>query len=381
MAADAKAKGRIASGADIVNLAAGEPDFPTPAAAAEAGKQAIADGLTKYGPAAGMTTLRHEIAAQTGVRTSTDVLPENVIVTMGGKHALMGAFRAVLNPDDEVVLTTPCWASTPDMVTLAGGRPVRVPTSSSTQFLPTAAQLEQAVTENTAALCLCSPNNPTGAGWPRALIEAAVDLAVRHDLVIISDEVYRTLPFDDFQHVSPYELAPERTVIIDSVSKAFAMTGWRVGWAVAPPAIIAAMITLQSQTTSGVATINQVAALSALRGDPSTTELMRSAYQRRMQLVTMRLDGIAGIVCTRPRGAFYVFPDVSALYGMVTPQGRAIRGSMDLQDHLLDAGVAVVAGAPFGDDRCIRLSFARGTKRLTLAMDRIEAFVASLSPS
>ncbi len=374
MAADARAKARMAAGEDILNLAAGEPDLGTPQQAADAGIAAIRAGRTRYGPVAGLLPLRQAIAAEIGTRTGHQLGADRILVTHGGKQALMAGFRVLINAGDEVLLPRPCWVSTPAMIQLAGGVPVPVDSTAQAGFLPTIAQLEGAITERTVALVINSPSNPTGSGWPPELLAAAAELARRHDLWLVSDEVYRTITYDGFVAQSVARYAPERTLVVDSASKGFGMTGWRVGWAAGPAEVIAAMGTVQSQTTSGVATPSQEAVLAAM-------QLPRPGalpWQDRMQKVIGGLNRI-GLPTVRPQGAFYAFPDVSPVLGRHDAGGRHLSGSGDVQESLLDAGVAVVAGAPFGADGHIRLSFAASHAVLDGALQRMEEWVRGMT--
>jgi aspartate aminotransferase len=383
LAADAKAKALIRAGEDIVNLGAGEPDFDTPEIAKEGGIEAIRAGVTKYGPVPGLPELRQAVVDSLKQDQGLDYTPDDVLVSVGAKHSLYNFFQAVINPGDEVVLPAPYWVSYPEMVTLAGGKTVVVPTDHQSDFVPDPKAIEAAITDRTRVLVINSPQNPTGAGYPREVVEAITKIGVERDLILCSDEIYRKLTYGGFQPVSPAELSDEaraRTVVFNGVSKSYAMTGWRVGWAAGPREIIKAMTTIQSQSTSGIPGIMQHGALAALKAPQSVVDDMVAAFSRRARLVVDRLNAMSGVDCPEPRGAFYVFPHIGSLFGKKTPQGKIIEGSLQMQEYLLDAGkVALVAGAPFGADEHLRISFAASQENLEKAMDRIEKALGELS--
>ena len=381
LAVDARAKALIASGVDIVNLTAGEPDFPTPPDPSQGGIDAIREGFTKYTPNAGIAELRSAIATKLRDDNGLEYRAEQVIVSNGAKQAIYNALMVLLDPGDEVLIPTPSWVSYPEMVRLADGVPVLVDTEPAGYRLD-AETLAAAITERTKVILLNSPNNPTGVVYSDAELRRIAELAVERDLYVISDEIYEKLVYGE-EFVSIASLGPEilaRTITVNGFSKAYAMTGWRMGYAAAAPALVEGMANLQSQCTSGASAISQRAALAALRGDQAPLEAMRVEYDRRRRYVAERLASMPGVHLDQvPQGAFYIFPRVSDLYA-----GRAGRaalgGSMEFAERLLEqARVAVVPGLPFGSDNHIRISYSDSLERLTEGMNRIDAFVTALA--
>ena len=380
LAVDARAKALIASGVDIVNLTAGEPDFPTPPDPSRGGLDAIREGFTKYTPNAGIAELRAAIAAKLRDDNGLEYRAEQVIVSNGAKQAIYNALMVLLDPGDEVLIPTPSWVSYPEMVRLADGEPVLVDTEPAGYRLH-AETIAAAITGRTKVILLNSPNNPTGVVYGDAELRMVAELAVEHDLFVISDEIYEKLVYGE-EFVSIGSLGSEilaRTITVNGFSKAYAMTGWRMGYAAAAPALVEAMANLQSQCTSGASAISQRAALAALRGDQAPLEAMRVEYDRRRRYVAERLAAMPGVELDQvPQGAFYIFPRVSGLYGR--GGGNPIGGSMDFAERLLErARVAVVPGLPFGSDSHIRISYSDSLVRLTEGMDRIDAFVRALA--
>jgi aspartate aminotransferase len=381
LAVDARAKALIASGVDVVNLTAGEPDFPTPPEPSRAGQEAIAEGFTRYTATAGIAPLREAIAAKLKDDNGLEYRSDQVIVSNGAKQAIYNALMVLLDPGDEVLIPSPAWVSYPEMVRLADGVPVIVDTESAGYRLDLQT-LAAAVTPRTKVILLNSPNNPTGVVYNGDELRGVARLAVERDLYVISDEIYEKLVYGA-EFLSVASLGSEifaRTITVNGFSKAYAMTGWRMGYAAASPALAEAMANLQSQSTSGASSISQRAALAALKGDQAPLEEMRLQFDRRRRYMIDRLSRMPGVrVDAVPEGAFYIFPRVSDLYGDrgVT---AVIEGSMDFAQRLLDeARVAVVPGLPFGSDAHIRLSYSDSLERLTEGMDRLEAFVRSLS--
>lgn len=382
MAIDAKSKQMLAQGIDVVNFSVGEPDFDTPAHIKAAGIQAIETGKTKYTAAAGTIELRRAIAAKLQADNGLTYAPEQIVVSNGAKQSLFNAFMVLLDEGDEVIVQAPYWVSYPEMIKLAGGVPVIVETTEATGFKMTAAMIEERLTPKTRAINLNSPSNPTGAVYTREELQAIADLAVEHDLAIVTDEMYEKLVYEGAEHVSIAALAPEvyeRTVTVNGHSKAYAMTGWRIGYAAAPLHIAKAMGDLQSQTTSGASSISQVAAVEALVGTQEPIEAMRQEFDRRRQYMMERLQQLPGFrVDVTPVGAFYLFPNVSALFGK-SWRGRPIDGSEDLAALILEqARVGLVPGTGFGAPDYLRLSYASSMERIKTGLDRIAELLAEV---
>jgi aspartate/methionine/tyrosine aminotransferase len=379
LAITAKAKALRAAGEDVVSFGAGEPDFPTPAHVVEAARGACSDpAMHRYTPAGGLPGLREAIARKT-VRDSGLVCePEDVLVTNGGKHALHNTFSALIDPGDEVLLPAPFWVSYPEQIGLAGGVTVQVRADVDSGYRVTVDQLETARTERTKALVFTSPSNPTGAVYSPGQVEEIGRWAAQHGLWVIADEIYEHLVYGGHRHVSMPVVAPalrERCVVVNGVAKTYAMTGWRVGWTIAPTDVTRAMQRLQSHVTSNVGNVSQRAALAAVSGPLDSVAEMRAAYERRRRLITDGLNAIEGVNCPEPGGAFYVFPSVEGLLGR-SVGGRTVHSSLELCDVLLDeVGVALVPGEGFGAPGHVRLSYAlsdddlqRGVQRLQKAL-------------
>jgi aspartate aminotransferase len=382
MAIDAKSKQMLAQGIDVVNFSVGEPDFDTPAHIRAAGVQAIETGKTKYTAAAGTIELRKAIAAKLQADNGLTYSPEQIVVSNGAKQSLFNAFMVLLDEGDEVIVQAPYWVSYPEMIKLAGGVPVIVETTEATGFKMTADMIRAKLTPRTRAINLNSPSNPTGAVYTRAELQAIADLAVEYDLVIVTDEMYEKLVYAGAEHVSIASLGPEvyeRTVTINGHSKAYAMTGWRIGYAAAPQHVAKAMGDLQSQTTSGASSISQVAAVVGLTGTQEPIEAMRQEFDRRRQYMMARLRELPGFrVDVEPVGAFYLFPNVSALYGK-SWRGRLIKDGDDLAALILEqAQVGLVPGSGFGAPAYLRLSYATSMERIQTGLDRIAALLAEV---
>ena len=376
MAVDARAKALVAQGVDVVNLTAGEPDFDTLPAAREGGIVAIEQGFTRYTPTPGIAELREAIAKKLKDDNGLDYRAAQVVVSNGAKQSIYNALMVLLDPGDEVVIPTPAWVSYPEMVRLAGGVPVMVDTEPN-QYRLDAKVLAAAITPRTKVILLNNPSNPTGVVYSDAELRMVAELAVNNDLYVISDEIYEKLTYGA-EFISIASLGPEileRTVTVNGFSKAYAMTGWRMGYAAANLEIAEAMSSFQSQCTSGASSISQKAALAALRGDQAPVEAMRVQFDRRRRYVADRLERMPGVhLDGLPEGAFYIFPRVDELYR------NEIDGSIRFAEALLErARVAVVPGLPFGSDRHIRLSYACSLETLTEGMDRIETFARSLA--
>jgi aspartate aminotransferase len=378
-----KARELAAAGRDIIGLGAGEPDFDTPQNIKDAGKRAIDAGKTKYTAVDGIPELKAAICAKFLRENGLTYTPAQVSVGTGGKQILYNALMATLNPGDEVIIPAPYWVSYPDMVMLAGGTPVPVVAGIDTQFKLTPAQLEAAITPRTKWFLFNSPSNPTGAGYTRAELKALTDVLMRHPHVwVMSDDMYEHLVFGDFEFCTPAEVEPglyDRTLTCNGVSKAYAMTGWRIGYAAGPVALIKAMGTIQSQSTSNPSSVAQYAAVEALTGPQDFLAENRALFQRRRDLVVSMLNQAKGITCPNPEGAFYVYPDISGCIGKATPSGKIITNDEVFADALLeDTGVAVVFGAAFGLSPNFRVSYATSDSVLADACTRIQKFCALL---
>ncbi len=368
-----RAKALKKEGVDIVSFAAGEPDFDTPAHIAAAGREAIDSGKTRYTPAKGMVELVEAVREKFKRDNGLDYSAASIIISCGAKHSLFNAFQAVCSEGDEVIIPAPYWVTYPEQVRLAGAEPVYLETDESRGYGIDREKLEALVTDRTRAILVSSPCNPTGAAYDREDLEFIAELACRRDLTVISDEIYEKLVFDGFTALSPASLGEEirdRTIVINGVSKTYAMTGWRIGYLAAPENVAKAISSFQSHSTSNPATPSQYAALAALAGDQACVEEMRRAFERRRDLMVERINRIPGITCTVPRGTFYVFPNISGLD----------RTSLELASDLLDkARVAVVPGVAFGADQNIRMSFADSEENLNKGLDRVEEYVKNLN--
>jgi aspartate aminotransferase len=377
-AAQLKAEGR-----DVIGLGAGEPDFDTPAHIREAAKRAIDNGKTRYTAVDGIPELKAAICAKFLKENGLTYTPAQVSVGTGGKQILYNALMATCNPGDEVIIPAPYWVSYPDMVLLAGGTPVPVTCGIETSFKLTPDQLEAAITPKTKWFIFNSPSNPTGAGYTREELRGLTDVLMRHPHVwVMSDDMYEHLVFDDFKFCTPAEVEPglyDRTLTCNGVSKAYAMTGWRIGYAAGPVALIKAMGTIQSQSTSNPCSVSQHAALEALSGPQDFLADWRRVFQGRRDLVVSMLNQAQGIRCPKPEGAFYVYPDISGCIGKATPAGTVISNDEVFATALLEeTGVAVVFGAAFGVSPNFRVSYATSDEVLREACSRIQRFCAGL---
>ena len=378
-----KARDLKAQGRDIISLSVGEPDFDTPDNIKEAAVAAIRRGETKYPPVAGIVPLREAIAAKFKRENNIDYKPGQVIVGTGGKHILFNAFMATLNPGDEVIVTAPYWVSYPEMVALCGGVAVVVPTRMEHGFKLQPEDLERAITPKTKWVVLNSPSNPSGAAYTREELKKVTDVLVRHPHVwVLPDDMYEHLTYGDFKFVTPAEIEPglyDRTLTMNGVSKAYAMTGWRIGYAAGPEKLIKAMDMIQGQQTSGACTIAQWASVEALNGPQDFIATSRKAFQARRDLVVSMLGQARHLKCPSPEGAFYVFPSCAGAIGLKTPSGKKIESDQDFVTELLEAeGVATVQGSAFGTAPNFRVSYATSDKALEEACTRIQRFCASL---
>ena len=383
IAVTTKAQALKAAGKDVIGLGAGEPDFDTPEHIREAAKRAIDAGRTRYTAVDGIPELKAAICAKFLKENGLTYTPAQISVGTGGKQILYNALMATLNPGDEVIIPAPYWVSYPDMVLLAGGTPVPVVCGIETDFKLTPVQLEAAITPKTKWFIFNSPSNPTGAGYTQDELKALTDVLMRHPQVwVMSDDMYEHLVFDDFTFCTPAQVEPglyDRTLTCNGVSKAYAMTGWRIGYAGGPVALIKAMGTIQSQSTSNPCSVSQYAALEALSGPQDFLADWRRVFQGRRDLVVSMLNQAAGIRCPKPEGAFYVYPDISGCIGKATPSGTVISNDEVFATALLEeTGVAVVFGAAFGVSPNFRVSYATSDEILREACARIQRFCASL---
>ena len=378
-----KARDLKAQGKDIISLSVGEPDFDTPDNIKEAAIAAIRRGETKYPPVSGIQPLREAIAAKFKRENGLDYKASQTIVGTGGKQVLYNALLATLNPGDEVVIPTPYWVSYPEMVALNYGTPVFVATTIENNFKLQAADLDRAITKKTKWVILNSPSNPSGAAYSHAEMKAITDVLVRHPHVwILTDDMYEHLTYGDFKFVTPAQVEPslyDRTLTMNGVSKAYAMTGWRIGYAAGPEHLIKAMDMVQGQQTSGACGIAQWAAVEALNGPQDCIPQFRAAFEKRRDLVVSMLNQASGLVCPKPEGAFYVYPSVAALMGKKTESGKVLNTDEDFVIALLEAeGVAAVHGSAFGLGPNFRISYATSDKALEEACKRIQRFTAGL---
>ncbi len=384
IAVSTKATELKAAGRDVIGLGAGEPDFDTPQNIKDAAKRAIDAGRTKYTPVDGIPELKKAICAKFLAENGLTYAPNQISVGTGGKQILYNALMATCNAGDEVIIPAPYWVSYPDMVELAGGTPVCVVAGIEQDFKLSPAQLEAAITPKTKWFIFNSPSNPTGAGYTRAELRALCDVLLRHPHVwIMSDDMYEHLVFDDFVFTTPAQIEPalyDRTLTCNGVSKSYAMTGWRIGYAGGPAHLIKAMGTIQSQSTSNPSSVSQYAALEALTGSQDFLAPNRALFQRRRDLVVAMLNAAVGITCPKPEGAFYVYPDISGCIGKTSPAGVKITNDEVFATALLEeTGVAVVFGAAFGLSPNFRVSYATGDEVLRDACGRIQKFCASLT--
>jgi aspartate aminotransferase len=374
LAIDAKAKALKAQGVDVINFGVGEPDFDTPEHIKEAAIKAIRDGFTKYTPVGGTDDLKDAVIEKFKADNGVAYSREEIIVSCGAKHSLYNIAQAMYGPGDEVLIPAPYWVSYPDQVLLNDAVPVFVDTREEDGFMVSAEALESKVTSKTKALILNSPSNPTGSAYDRKTLEKIAELAVKHGFFVVSDEVYEKLVYDGVEHVSIASLGTEireKTIVVNGLSKAYAMTGWRIGYAAGPRDIVKAMTNIQSQSTSNPTSIAQKAAVAALRGPQESVGIMRAEFDRRRAILVEGLNALEGVSCRTPTGAFYAFPRVSQVYGKKAGS-RPIDSSLDLAVYLLEsASVALVHGEPFGDDRYIRISYATSLESIREALGRI----------
>ena len=384
IAISTKARALKAEGRDIISLSAGEPDFDTPAHIKQAAIDAINAGDTKYTDVAGTVALRKAVAEKFQRDSGIAYKPEEVIVSTGGKQVIFNAMLATVQASDEVIIPTPCWVSYPDIVQLAEGTPVFVPCSQNNGFKLRAEDLEAAITPKTKWLFLNSPNNPTGAAYSAEDLRPICDVLLKHPHVwVFTDDIYEKLAYDGFKPATIVQVEPklkERTITMNGCSKAYAMTGWRIGFCGAPAQLIKAMDKLQSQSTSNTSSIGQAAAVAALNGPEEALDEMVKVYKERRDLVVELLNQAKGLNCHKPEGAFYVFPSMQGCIGKTTPKGKKIETDEDFVIALLDEeGVAAVHGSAFVYPGHFRISYATSTEALREACARIQRFCAALA--
>ncbi len=383
MAITKKARDLAADGLDIVSLSAGEPDFDTPAHIVAAGKKALDDGMTRYTDPNGIPELRDAIRAKFERENGLTYARDEIHVSGGGKSIIFNALMATVNPGDEVIIVAPYWVSYPDMVRIFGGVPVIVDCPLDSDFKITPAQLEAAITPKTKWLIMNSPSNPTGSAYSEAELRGLCDVLLRHPQVwTLTDDIYEHIVFDDFKFKTVAQVEPElkaRTLTMNGMSKAYCMTGWRVGFGGAPAELVKAMTNVQSQSLTCIAHMAQVASVVALNGPKDFIEEHRQAFQDRRDLVVGMLNQASGITCSTPEGAFYVYPSIEGTLGRTTPDGKVIGNDEDFVTALLEAeGVAAVHGAAFGISPHFRISYATSNEILTKACERIQRFCGSL---
>jgi aspartate aminotransferase len=381
LAMNAKAKALKAAGEDIINFGVGEPDFDTPENIKEAAIKAIKDGFTKYTPASGIDDLKTAIIEKFRSDNSLSYEKEEILVSCGAKHSLYNIAEALFEKGDEVIIPSPYWVSYPDQVLLNDATPVIVETDESSSFKIAPDRLMKSLSDKTKAIVLNSPSNPTGLAYDKESLEKIAEIAVKHNLYIISDEIYEKLVYDGFRHFSIASLGAEikqRTVVVNGLSKSHSMTGWRIGFTGGPKDITKAMTNIQSQSTSNPTSISQKAAVEALTGPQDFLPVMMTEFDKRRKYMVERLNNMDGVTCQTPVGAFYAFPNISAHFGKKF-NNSSINNSLELSTYFLEqAKVAMVPGSAFGDDKYIRLSYATSMDNIKKGLDRIEESLSKL---
>lgn len=370
-------------GVEVFNFAVGEPDFPTPDHIKEAGMAAIRDNITRYTPATGILDLKEAICRKLARDNGLEYAPSQIATTSGGKHALYNLLYVICDEGDEVLVPAPYWVSYPEMVKLAGAAPVVLDTGPDTSFKVTAGQVRSAITPKTKALMLNTPSNPTGMVYTRDELAAIAEVVLDAGIYVITDELYEKILYDGHRHVSIAALHPrmkEQALVVNGLSKAYAMTGWRLGYAAGPAEVMDLVVKFQGQTVMHPSAITQHAAVTALTGLEDFLPPMVKAFDRRRNYIMGRLNNMEGVTCARPGGAFYVFPDMSAYTGHRRPDGRPVEGSLDLAMYLLEAYQVISApGAAFGTEGCLRFSYATTLDVIERGMDRVEEGLSSLA--
>ncbi len=370
-----------AAGIDVINMSVGEPDFNTPEHIKEAAKEAVDENFSRYSPVPGYMDLRKAVSDKLRRENGLDYSTSEILVSNGAKQSVCNTVMALVNPGDEVIIPAPYWVSYPQMVKLAGGVPVIVNAGFDQNFKMTAQQLEEAITPRTRLLILCSPSNPTGSVYGKDELEALANVIKSHDgLYVLADEIYEHINYvGHHESIAQFEGMKERAIIVNGVSKAYAMTGWRIGYIAAPEWIVKGCNKLQGQYTSGPCSVSQKAAEAAYNGPQQCVEDMRQAFERRRNLIVSLAKDIPGLEVNVPQGAFYLFPKCSSFYGK-SYQGRTINNSTDLAMYILEEGhVATVGGDAFGDPECFRMSYATSDDNIREAMERIKKVLAKLA--
>ncbi len=379
LAIDAKAKQLKSSGVDVINFGAGEPDFDTPDYIKEAGIEAIRKGYTKYTPAAGSPELKEAVCDKLRKENGLEYTPKEVIINCGAKHSIYNILQVLINPGDEVLIPSPYWVSYPETVKLAGGKPIILKTTEKSGFKISAATLRRRIKPKTKMLILNSPSNPTGAVYSESELRDIMEVAIAKKIFVLSDEIYEYLVYDGVKHVSPAVVLPkakEWTLLVNGVSKSYAMTGWRIGYTAGPAELISAISNLQSHSTSNPTSISMKAAYVALTQPPQMLPQMLNAFEERRAFVVERLNAISGVTCRKPEGAFYVFPNIEGALGK-SYRGKIITTSMQMADFLLDvARVALVPGDGFGIENYLRISYATSMENLRIGLDRMATALA-----
>jgi len=375
----AKAKEMKSKGIDVISFGAGEPDFNTPENIRKEGIRAIEEGLTKYTPASGIKELKEAICVKFKRDNNIEYSPENIIISNGAKHSLFNALMAIINPGDEVIIGVPYWVSYPELVKIAGGKPVFINTLEENEFKFTVNDLENVKTSNTKAIILNSPSNPTGSIYNKEELEEIADWAVKNSVFVISDEIYEKLVYDG-EHVSIASLNEDiknLTIVINGMSKAYSMTGWRIGFLAANKEVAKVISNIQSHTTSNPCSISQYASVVGLNGDQTAVEEMKKQFEKRRNYMVDTINSISGLSCRKPKGAFYIMVNIKKLKGTVI-KGVKVDSSLDLAKVLLEEGkVAVIPGIGFGDDDYIRLSYATSMENIEEGLRRIKAVIES----
>jgi aspartate aminotransferase len=382
LAVSTKAKTLRAQGQDIIDFGLGEPDFNTPDNIIRAAEHAMAEGFTKYTPPPGLPELRRAVAEKFKRENNLDYTPDEIIISCGAKHVLYNLSRLLVEAGDEVIIPGPCWVTYPAQVEMAGGTPVIIPTTAEADFKLTGEVLRRYLTPKTKGIILNSPCNPTGTVYTPDELADLAQVLLDTELFVITDEIYEHLIYDGVKQISIATLDPElkaRCIVVNGFSKTYAMTGWRLGYCAGPAELIEMYGRLQSQSTSNATSFAQVAGIEALNGPQDSVQVMVHEYERRRNFVVQRLNAMAGVSCNMPKGAFYVFPKIDTLFGRAA-QGRQLQTSMDVTDYLLEAaGVAVVPGEAFCDDRYIRISYATSMEALEAGLDRMEHAMQQLT--
>lgn len=383
LAIDAKAKEMKANGEDVIGFGAGEPDFNTPEHIKQAGIRAIENNETRYTPVGGSVALKNAIITKLQRDNNLSYEQNQILASCGAKHSFYNLAQVLWQAGDEVIIPAPYWVSFPEMVVLSGAQPLIIQTGAKQDFKITAEQIEEVVTPNTRAILINSPSNPTGSAYNKAELEKLAECALRHNLLIISDEIYEQIVFEGFVHTSIASLSNEvkkQCVVINGVSKSYAMTGWRIGYIAADPEIVKQVSKLQGQSTSNPCSVSQAASIEAMTGPLDEVHAMVREFEKRRNTLVDRLNDIPGVTCNKPHGSFYTFPDFSGVFGKKDKNGKTLSGSLDFCDYLLsEEKVAIVPGIAFGADAYARLSFATSMENIEAGAERIKNAISKLS--